>query len=211
MSLLCLLVTAALGRTVLVVGERYAPADHGAWPQALTACLDAAAPGRFEVADATSPGMSLRKARTALRGAAGDAGALVLVAASPRVRLALLDRLGWTGALGALLRVATEDGRTAALFGPWPAERVLVSGFGSIPDSYAGIEVSYLDWARGAAVARGLGVPQVAFKLDAAATARLPPPPAAGLAPGNGAWRDVPAVRAPDLGRIACSWVLGQR
>jgi hypothetical protein len=203
-----LLVSAALARTVVAVGERYAPAEHGAWPQTLAACLDAVAPNRFEVADATAPDASFVSVRALLGALDGEDAPLLLLSVGPRARRPLLQRLGWAASLRRTLRAATGEGREVALFGPWPAERVLVRGFGSVPDSYAGVREVLPDRARARDVAASMGVPIVDGRLSRAPGA-LPNEEAGTAGPAeHSAWRKVPGLGAGELGGLACEWLV---
>lgn len=199
-----LLLGFAQARDVVLVGERYAPPDHGGWPAALQTCLAAVRPGAYTLVDATTPGGDLADARRRLVGAPPSLDAIVFVSvAAPRGPFA---RVRGLRALSALL-VALE-GRTAVLFGPFPAARRRVRGSGSVPDSAAGIVEESADWRRYGAVAAEAGVAHPTYKLWEVGRT-LPSARAAAGPPPEGPWLSLPDLSPRALGKLACADVLG--
>lgn len=188
----------AMARDLVLIGERYAPASHVAWPGILERCLDQDAPG-VTLVDRTSPEPSLAHLRRSLEGLPEDA--VVVVAMAPPGLLGRLDRLHWRHALRVVLARADEGERDALLFGPWPAFRRRVRAEGSVPASAVGYSVEVPEWSAAGVVAARAGVSQVDWRGPE------PPPQGYGIT-DPGTWADIPSLGPASLGEIACRAVL---
>ncbi len=205
--MLWLVAAVALARDVVVVGERYASASAGGWPDAMAACLDDTRPGAFVVADGTVARPSFATMHRALALAPQDA--VVIVAAPSPAGSGLLGRMGWRHALGVLLQeAAAPTDRTVLLFGPWPAARRRVRASGSVPASAIRVEEADPDWAAAAEVAAAAGVRDVPWKGPITRMAEGLQPASRSGASYADARADVPRMDPASLGRLACAAVL---